>query len=111
MAFMQLLNPPQPGYRIDITGKNPSALQKTKRQKMSPFRRIFHTTLAPNKMQQSYWFVEFQRVPLLRRTYYMRFITRWHKSAFLPRGGLSSCAFMATLVPYCGCIRTVPCGA
>jgi hypothetical protein len=26
----QLLNPPPSGYRVDVTRKNPSALQKTK---------------------------------------------------------------------------------
>src|SRR4051812_14367464 len=43
-------------------------------------------------MRQSYWSVELQRMPLPQRTYYMRFISHWYKSAFLSRGGLSSYA-------------------
>jgi len=35
---------------------------------------------------------------LLRRTYYIRFIVHWHKSTFLPGGGLSSYAYGAAAI-------------
>jgi hypothetical protein len=55
-------------------------------------------------VRQSYWSVELQRMPLLWHTYYMRFIAHWHKSAFLPRGGLSS--YPARVSSYAGWYMT-----